>query len=75
MRDVGMAVSRMPEGCSVSNDSSDIEWRCGCGHTNSDCEDRCNGCGAERYSEDNDPFFNLYSDESHRMQQAQELKR
>lgn len=33
----------------MSNDVRDIEWRCGCGHTNPDYDERCNGCGQERY--------------------------
>lgn len=32
-------------------DEHDIEWRCGCGHTNPDYAERCNGCGQERYPE------------------------
>lgn len=32
----------------MSNDMSDIEWRCACGSTNSDCEEGCQ-CGEERY--------------------------
>lgn len=30
----------------------DIEWRCGCGHTNPDFDERCNGCGEERYEDE-----------------------
>lgn len=33
----------------MSMDQRDIEWRCGCGHTNPDFDERCNGCGQERY--------------------------
>lgn len=58
----------------MSNDARDTEWKCWCGYTNPDYEERCRGCGEERYPEENDPFSNLYSDETHRMQQAQELK-
>lgn len=33
----------------MSMDEHDIEWRCGCGHTNPDFNEKCAGCGAERY--------------------------
>lgn len=33
-------------------DISDVEWICGCGHTNPDYDERCNGCGQERYPEE-----------------------
>lgn len=33
----------------MSNDARDIEWRCGCGQTNPDYDERCRGCGQERY--------------------------
>lgn len=35
----------------MSMDEHDIGWRCVCGHTNPDFDDKCNGCSAERYSE------------------------
>lgn len=35
----------------MSMDEHDIEWRCGCGHTNPDCETECRGCGDQRYHE------------------------
>lgn len=34
----------------MSNDVQDLEWRCGCSHTNPDYDERCNRCGQERYS-------------------------
>lgn len=33
----------------MSMDANDIEWRCGCGHTNPDFAAVCSGCGGERY--------------------------
>lgn len=65
------------EASSVSSDPHDFDWRCSCRQTNPDCEDRCRNCGEERFpnEEEDDSLSNLYSDESHRMQQAQGLKR
>jgi hypothetical protein len=33
----------------MTMDAQDIEWRCGCGHTNPDFDERCNECGESRY--------------------------
>ena len=32
-------------------DEHDIEWTCGCGHTNPDFDSFCQGCGTYRYYE------------------------
>lgn len=59
----------------MSSDINDLEWKCACAHTNPDFDERCNGCGQERYpEEEDDSLSNLYSDESHRMAEAQRMK-
>lgn len=62
----------------MSNDLSDVEWRCACGTVKPDFDDACNECGILRYPnevEEDDSLSNLYNDETNRMQQAMELKR
>lgn len=46
----------------MSMDEHDIEWRCGCGHTNPDYSEKCNGCGQERYSEEEAPDEEVVSE-------------